>query len=194
MRTILVLTRPNALKSISQYGTQNKEAKNQKNNEYLATKARKNDFMAALEDVYQRDSQASSVEIRSLGSSQPIQHCSRCKETGHRATNCEKTASNQKFVDLSSMDPVYRVKNHEVDDGDDSSGEDQFDLELEDVNSNFRPSSSVSTPRGRHVRFDENLNDSPAQNTRSKTKAQASPEVVPSDKTADTGARRQLKM
>ena len=49
-----------------------------------------------------------------------------------------------KICRFESMDPVYRVKNHEVDD--DSSGEDQLDLELEDLNSNFRPSSSVIHP------------------------------------------------
>ena len=195
MHTIQLLTRPGALKSISQYGTQNKEAKNQKNNQYLATMARMNDFIAALECVYARDSQASSVEIRKLGESQPVQHCSKCKKLGHRAPNCGKNNSNQKFVDLDSLDPIYRGRrNH----GDSESEDDTVDpdgLTQEDVNSNLRlVGSSASTPRGRASRLDENLNNSPADNTRSKTKAQPSTVRVTSDNTKDTGAKRRLLM
>ena len=190
MHTIQLLTRPGALKSISQYGTQNKEAKNQKNNQYLATMARMNDFIAALEDVYTRDSQASSVEIRKLGESQPVQHCSKCKKLGHRAPNCGKNNSNQKFVDLDSLDPIYRGRrNH----GDSESEDDTVDQE--DINSNLRlVGSSASTPRGRGLRLDENLNESPADNTRSKKKAQPSTVSVTSDNTKDTGAKRKLLM
>ena len=88
MHAIQLLTRPGALKSISQYGTQNKEANNQKNNEYMATVARKNNLESALEDIYTRDSQASSVEIRRYGETKPIHHCSKCKKVGHRANKC----------------------------------------------------------------------------------------------------------
>jgi hypothetical protein len=68
MHLIKLLTRPGAVKSISQYGTQNKEENNSKNKEYLATMARRTDIGDALKDVYTPDSQASSVEIRRLGS------------------------------------------------------------------------------------------------------------------------------
>ena len=182
MHTIQLLTRPGALKSISQYGTQNKEAKNQKNNQYLATMARMTSFREALEDVYIRDSQASSVEVKKFGATKPVQHCSKCKELGHRAPECDKRHGNQKFVDLNLLDTTYRVRNevtesdsdkepqdHEHVDSDDGLEQDEGLERQGDVNSNI---ALEETPRRRRVHFEENQNESPAHRTRSKTKTQ----------------------
>ena len=84
--------------------------------------ARMTDFHGALEDVYTRDVQSSSVEIRKVGETKPTQHCSKCGKTGHRAPECGRSESNQKFVHLDSLDPVFNVRNkvlgHESDDED----------------------------------------------------------------------------
>ena len=196
MHTIQLLTRPGALKSISQYGTQNKEAKNKKNNQYLATMARMTDFGAALEDVYSRDSQASSVEIRKIGETQLVQHCSKCKKIGHRAPDCGKGAVNQKFVDLDALDPVYKVRNKSEENESDQDDHDS-DILDEDLNSNVASvESSAITPRRRmSVHFVDNQ-DSPAHRTRSKTKDQ---QVVESTNQASnakqqTRVKRKLNM
>lgn len=72
------------------------------------------DFGAALEDIYTRDSHTSSVEIRKVGETHKVQHCSKCKKLGHRAPNCGKSGMNQKFVDLDSLDPLYKVRNKTI--------------------------------------------------------------------------------
>ena len=202
MHTIQLLTRPGALKSISQYGTQNKEAKNKKNNQYLATMARMTSFGAALEDVYARDSLASSVEIRKVGSTHLVQHCSKCKQFGHRAPDCGKRSGKKKFVDLDLLDPVYRsLSRGEKSDSDLEEGEhsdkdedpEQDDLEEEtDLNSNVGlVGRSFCTPKRRTVHFDDNMNDSPAHRTRSKTKDQQ--EVEPTTQ-EQAGAKRKLNI
>ena len=182
MHTVQLLKGPGALKSISQYGTQNKEAKNKKNNEYLATMARMTDLTAALEDVYARDALASSVEIRQVGETHKIQHCSKCKELGHRAPNCGESTTNEKFVDLDSLDPVYKVRNKIVESESEDEPEDAFDF-----NSNIE----IVTPRRRMAsQFDDEL-DSPAYRTRSRTKNQHEGEPSTSEQ---AGIRRRLEM
>ena len=180
MHLIQLLTRPGALKSISQYGTQNKEAKNQKNNEYLATVARMNDLEAALEDVYTRDSHASSVEVRKYGETKPVHHCSKCGSTAHRANNCSGTASayKQKFVDLDSLDPFYKIRDHDEDtEGRDPWEEDNSEEEVDNDDEQQELDDDLATPQ-KTVRFDpmnnvqlflpgENI-DSPAKRTRSR--------------------------
>ena len=185
MHLIQLLTRPGALKSISQYGTQNKEAKNQKNNEYLATVARMNDLESALEDVYTRDSQASSVEIKKYGGTRRVQHCSKCKSPNHKANRCTGTevTFNQKFIDLDLLDPLYKIRdkvNNEV--GSDAAAIDSSDeeFELDEPEEEDRENNrNVSTP-SKTVSFDQ-VNtiqlftpgesiDSPAKRTRSKQK------------------------
>ena len=201
MHLVQLLTRPGALSSISLYVTQNKEAKNQKNNQYLATMARMTDLSAALEDVYTRDSQASSVEIRKHGETKPTQHCKKCGNIGHRASNCKGSSRSykQKFVDLDSLDPNYKAKSVEVREVNpdtldplskvrdkstdpDSSGEEselEFEEDFEDLLTHDpgvaeTPRKSVSfAPTSNILLFDETVttNDSPAKRTRSKQKS-----------------------
>ena len=94
MYTIQLLNQPGALKSISQYGTQNKEAKNKKNNQFLATMARMTDFHEALSDVYICDVQSSSMENRKVGETKSTYRCSKCKMAGHQAPAWGKLGSN----------------------------------------------------------------------------------------------------
>ena len=196
MHTVQLLTRPGALSSISLYGTQNKEAKNQKNNQYLANMARMTDLSEALEDVYTRDSQASSVEFRKYGETKATQHCKKCGSVGHRASNCPgpggSRSYNQKFVDLDSLDPWYKAKAvnpdtldplHRIRDNTldlESSEEDTSEEEIEGGSENLvterlaeTPRKSVSfAPTSNLLFFDETStnNDSPAKRTRSKQK------------------------
>ena len=197
MHLIQLLTRPGALRSISQYGTQNKEAKNQKNNQYLATMARRTDLVGALEDVYARDSQASSVEIRKHGESKPIHHCSKCGESGHRSPGCTGSSVrfNQKFLDLDQLDPLYRIRDKVGSDTDDSDedfeNEEECAVDDEDL---LTPRKSVRFAMSSNVLlFEEDaLNDSPAKRTRSKQKNVPTKEPDNPQGGGSSNARRRL--
>ena len=163
--------------------------------------ARMTDLSAALEDVYTRDSQASSVEIRKHGETKPTQHCKKCGNIGHRASNCSGSSRSykQKFVDLDSLDPNYKAKSVEVREVNpdtldplskvrdksadpDSSGEEselEFEEDFEDLLTHDpgvaeTPRKSVSfAPTSNILLFDETVtkNDSPAKRTRSRQKS-----------------------
>ena len=174
MHVVQLLTRPDSLQSISQYGTQNKEAKNQKNNDYLSTVARMNDLEAALEDVYTRESHSSSVKIRRCGETKPISHCSKCGKVGHKADRCNGSGSRtfkQKFVDMDLLDPLYKIRDQDMDSTryDLSSGEEE---ENDDDNVIATPKKSVHFDDEDNIQlyFENDCLDSPAKRTRSRNR------------------------
>ena len=117
MHVVQLLSR--GKRSISSYGTQNKEAKNKMQRDFFQSFSRKDDNWHALEDTYLRDALVTSYTLRSRGSCEPTQKCSRCKLVGHRVNKCPEgglsDSTSGKFLDLQDFsDPLQQIR-----DGDD---------------------------------------------------------------------------
>jgi len=144
MHTVDLLTRPGAQRSISGYGTQNKEAKNKITRQFYTNFARKNSSVNALVDIFLRDVHAGSFEIREHGSSKDFRHCSRCKQLGHCKTQCTEEVSEDE-VTGDNVDPLAAVRDGEalVDSLDDVEDEDiESEEEMDKSGSNEEESES----------------------------------------------------
>ena len=126
-------------KSITAYGTQNKEAKNKMQRDFFESFSRKDTNWHALEDTYIRDTLATSFCLRAKGTSSKSKHCSSCKELGHQANKCQLregyvASASGKFLDLQDFsDPLLHIR-----DGDD------FDISGDDTSSMEDMSSASS--------------------------------------------------
>ena len=106
-------------KSISAYGTQNKEAKNKMQRDFFDSFARKDTNWHALEDTYIRDTLATSYSLRQKGSCVLTEKCSNCKTVGHKANKCPQkegfASSSGKFLDFQDFsDPLLRIRDGDI--------------------------------------------------------------------------------
>ena len=105
-------------KSISAYGTQNKEAKNKMQRDFFESFSRKDDNLHALEDTFLRDTLTTSFVIRSKGNPIRTKRCSGCKSIGHSVNKCPHilggdiiSSQPSKFLDSQDFsDPLLHVR------------------------------------------------------------------------------------
>ena len=163
LHTVQLLKR--GKKSISSYGTQNKEAKNKMQRDFFESFSRKDDNLHALQDTFLRDALVTSFVVRSKGASQQVQKCSGCKQKGHRLNNCPNREGNvfqeqpNKFLDSQDFsDPLLYVRDGAVpeiitsDDSSDSESEEDSNDENDNARSSQTPVKS-RTPATKSVRL-----------------------------------------
>ena len=115
LHTVQLLQR--GKKSISSYGTQNKEAKNKLMRDFFESFSRKDDNWHALEDTMLRDTLVTSHVVRTKGTIEHRSRCSGCKKRGHLVNKrparegVEVTELSNKFLDSQDFsDPLRFVR------------------------------------------------------------------------------------
>ena len=162
LHTVQLLKR--GKKSISSYGTQNKEAKNKMQRDFFESFSRKDDNLHALQDTFLRDTLVTSFVVRSKGASQQVQKCSDCKQKGHRLNNCPNREGNvfqeqpNKFLDSQDFsDPLLYVRDGAVpeiitsDDSSDSESEEDSNDENDNSRSSQTPVKSRTPATKRQI-------------------------------------------